>query len=210
MPTERTILVYKFSELSEKAKNRAHYNWLCSHNNLWESENHDSLSAFCDTFPVEASNWNYDGYTGHIKMRMTTDYDSLDILSGVRLRTLLLNSYYNQLYAPVTKYYTKDANGKRRFNSVGNKTFTYTSKINFERRSCPFTGYCMDDALMDPIHAFIKDPKPDVKFEDLMQECGESWLKACIADRNYSESMEFFEEDVECNEYEFYENGKRA
>ena len=74
--------------------------------------------------------------------------------------------------------------------------------------NCPFTGYCMDETLLDPIRAFIKYPSPNTDYEMLIYDCLHSWLYACRDAYEYWLTPEAITEDIECNEYEFMEEGQ--
>jgi hypothetical protein len=72
---------------------------------------------------------------------------------------------------------------------------------------CPFTGYCGDEDLLDPIRAFRDKPTEGTTLSDLLQDCGDSWLKAYAADWEYSYSDECVAETIIANGYEFDEDG---
>lgn len=72
--------------------------------------------------------------------------------------------------------------------------------------NCPFTGYCFDENLLNPIREFMKRPGGQ-SYADLMWECVESFVSAYAADVDYSYSDEAVEENILGNEYEFDEYG---
>lgn len=72
---------------------------------------------------------------------------------------------------------------------------------------CPFTGYCMDESLMDHMREFMQ--KPDSRdYEDLIADCLSKWAHDCEADFEYQYSDESIDESITINEYEFTENGE--
>lgn len=75
---------------------------------------------------------------------------------------------------------------------------------------CPFTGYCMDEVLLDPIRAFLKQPINRVTFRELLEDCYHAWVKGCENDIEYQGSDENVAETILANEYEFDEDGGRA
>lgn len=85
------------------------------------------------------------------------------------------------------------------------------SRIFFETPDCPFTGFYMDDVLLQPIHDFIKKPLKYKHWtmEDLLQDCLNSWLIACDEDYEYCQSREYAIDCIQVNEYEFYVNGSK-
>ena len=73
--------------------------------------------------------------------------------------------------------------------------------------NCPFTGYCLDENLLDSIRAFMKTP--DTRdFQELINDCLNDWVKAYIADWEYTYTDEALKETCECNEYYFSSNGE--
>lgn len=75
--------------------------------------------------------------------------------------------------------------------------------------NCPFTGYCMDESLLDPIRTFMQRPesRTDVTWKDLLERCIDSFVKAYRDDVDYTYSDEAVEESIIANEYEFTESG---
>ena len=55
MPKEITIMAYKASELSEKAKDSAYYKWLNRWDFGWSSDYQKTLDAFCEHFPIKVT-----------------------------------------------------------------------------------------------------------------------------------------------------------
>ena len=211
MRTETTTkTIYKFDELSEEVKEEANNLRLRNgDSNPWSDEHRESLKQFSDLFPVTIVGWQYDSCSGWINIKLNEDslQEGVSDLEGLRLRTWIMNNYGHVLYTKKTKFYTKNKDGERQMNSVGGTTFTYTSKIQEERSSCPFTGYCGDESLLDPIHKFIANPSSGTTLEDLMQECGNSWIAEGVSDEENFQSLEWFADHAEANEYEFDEDG---
>lgn len=72
---------------------------------------------------------------------------------------------------------------------------------------CPFTGFCGDEALLDPLRAFLLKPD-DTNLLGLFQKCVDSWVSAWVSDMEYESSDEAITESIEANEVEFHENGR--
>ena len=72
---------------------------------------------------------------------------------------------------------------------------------------CPFTGYCLDECLLDPLRTFIDRPS-DVIFQSLIDECLNSWVEAVVNDLESYYSRGSAQENIEMNEYDFLENGE--
>src|SRR5690606_35171268 len=64
-------------------------------------------------------------------------------------------------------------------------------------KDCPFTGYCMDEVLLDPIRRFLKRPNQDTSLRALIEESLHSWLHACEEDHDEWFSWEAFEQEAE-------------
>lgn len=61
----QTINTYKFTELSEEAKEKALSDYRQNgFEYAWQDENHNSLKAFCDLFGVKVKDWSI-GTWGH-------------------------------------------------------------------------------------------------------------------------------------------------
>lgn len=197
MRTIRTK-VYKFSELSKLAQKNA-INWWRdgeTFDYLYE-EAFDSLKKFCEAFDINLRDYDFnEPYRSHYSFNLE---DNILELSGLRLRTYLINNYYYLLHErrPYGKY-EKRENGKYRYDRY--------SKCQFIETSCPFTGTCYDEELLYPIRKFISKPTND-DFKDLLEEClsninksVESEIKAQCEDENVVET-------IKMNEYEFTKDG---
>lgn len=183
--------VFKFEELTEAAKAVAieHMRQLLDY--PWGHESRQSLDEFCNLFPVNASMWAID-QESYFMRSVFTGEDDLGSLSGARLYSHIVNHYGHILVK--SKTYT--LNGKTR-----------KSKIQKVSIDCPFTGYCIDEDLIQPLREFLK--KPDGRtFAELLDNCLQSWAKAYSNDIRHYFSDESMQDTIIANEYEFYENGE--
>jgi predicted RNase H-like HicB family nuclease len=210
-----TVEVFKFDELSDEAKQTAIREYRSegvdtSHN--WD-EAHKSVKEFHNIFGSREGNRSWlDVNTGHMD-------DQILELSGNRLRTYLINNFPSAFYEREFRGHSKNDNrstekpkGHRLVTAIkkdckGN--YYRVFKSNFLTESCcPFTGVCYDESLLDPFKAFIT--LPDARtFEDLLQEAMESLRIYLESEDEYRNSDEAIEEDIESNDYEFTEDGKR-
>ena len=71
---------------------------------------------------------------------------------------------------------------------------------------CPFTGYCMDEPLLDPLREYLKDPA-DHTMEELIQEGCDRWVRDYVADWEHCYTDEYIWDFLQANEYEFTEDG---
>jgi len=201
------IKVYKFDELSDKAKQKAidHYrnNWLDT--GYIYDEAHNTVKAFHDVFGTEAGRDSWlDIRTGHID-------DSIMELSGQRLATYIWNNYKTSLYKG--KYYNLNSKKQIKHPRVKSKWYErtnqwgnyYYSAITLEH-SCPLTGWCYDDDILDPIFNFLD--KPDSRtFEELLNDCLRSLDKSLKREEDYLYTDESITENIETNEYEYTIDG---
>jgi hypothetical protein len=190
----RTITkqVYRLNELSEDAKEHARSEHLRLFDYPWDNDAKNSLDAFARVFPVTIRDWAYGGRDSGVSFDMDCD-DNITLLSGVRLASHLWTNYKNKIYKPK---YLGCVNGKSIY-----------SKVQIES-SCPLTGYCIDNDLLDPILKFMKKPKDNVNFRELLEDCFDQWVRSMESDIEYHQSMEYFEELCEANGYEFHEDGE--
>ncbi len=195
---EVIMKVYSVEELSERALDRAYYDWYFDSVYPWSEENEKTLLEFERVFPVKVTDWRYGGGCKYVRFHMTCE-DEMAELEGFRLAKYIWNNYRHSIYKG--KYYSK---GKY----VGGK-YQYVSrhsKIILEK-DCPLTGYYLDYDILKPIWDFLDGPRPNITFKDLMKECLEKWVKACEDDYNNYYSLDNFIEIANVNGWEFYEDG---
>ncbi|KAB6147086.1 hypothetical protein GA398_13030 [Bacteroides xylanisolvens] len=193
MRTEtRTYTLYRITELSEEAKEKAHSEWLCNRYFYgWTYENRQTLDAFCERFGIVCGNWRYDADNYSYDYRSRQE-DCIDSLSGWRLATYLMNNHWNDLYQK--KYFWKGMKGRK-------------SRI-FVDTCCPLTGYYIDNDILDPIYQFLKSPTGNVTFDNLMNKCLDSFFRACRDDMESTQTLEYFTEESKANDWEYLSDGK--
>lgn len=195
------VTVYTFDELSEKAQDKAIEDFRTDVDYPWGGEDRDTLNAFEKVFPVKIKDWSYGGQGSYISFDFNQpwedgfyhdgEYEEVE-LYRIRLRTYILNNYYETLFPPKYLGYVK---GKSIYSKI-NREFT-----------CSFTGFCRDMNILDPLINFIKKPVPGKTLEDLMRDCLDSWLDACDKDYEWQSSDECIRETIKANNYEFDEYG---
>jgi hypothetical protein len=180
MPRTGTVTVYKYEELSDRAKEKAR-DWYqsCGDCFSWGEESLDSLKAFAEYFNLKIRDYSLGGSDNrynHVKWDLNFDDHWLEI-KNVRLWKYM----NNQMVLPGLE------------------------------GDCPFTGYGMDENLLDPIREFMKRPESntDVTWKDLIGRCIDKFVEAYRDEVDYAYSDEAVAESIECNEYEFTESGER-
>lgn len=212
----KTIKLYSLDELPEDAQQTAHEKWLRNFDYTWGHDNRKTLEAFAEIFPVTIRNWSYGDQGSGVNFKMTCTDEQAE-LKGVRLATYIWNNYRMFLFPG--KYFghlmTAERVAHRRVKSEkikqgpneGKWLGSYKSAIILET-SCVLTGGFPDDDILDPVYKFLSKPDERTTFEDLMHDCFQSWVRACEADLEASQSFERFKEDAEANEWTFTEEGE--
>jgi hypothetical protein len=214
MPTERTILVYRFRELSDKAKEKAHDKWSNDGWEFpWESDWQHTLKEFADDFPIEITDWEV-STSRHSYVDLTfTGSDELAEISGIRLMAHLYHNHFSSLFrgryyslwskTDRNPHWTEDGSAPRGALKLRH------SKVMFDSQACVLTGYMADENILEPMYAFLKEPDPKMTYEALLRQCLDSWVSGYAEDMEYCSSMEYFADEAEANEYEFDINGNR-
>jgi len=205
MRTE-AINIYKFSELSEQAKQKA-IEWYRSDldTSYIYNEALESVKAFLNLLPISESRNNW----------LKPDFNSLDDvilnLHGLRLRTWIMNNIYDSICKPTFKKSIEGAHPHRltKVNRYSNGNVTSHVYSSFKRDyECHLTGICYDIILLQPIIDHIKTPHPSVTFEDLINMCFTSLEKDLKSEETAMYEDANCIEMLEANAYEFTENGK--
>jgi hypothetical protein len=209
--------VYELSELSHEAKNKAYTDFYNS--NQYDFELIDikgTLNAFCDIFDISWKKFDFTQYCS-IDYQINIGYDILE-MKGKRLISYLWNNYKNDLFKgkylksksfeaiPQTKHKYQSFKLSRRND---NKYYwcTYRSNITLENEAV-LTGNYMDNDILEPIYKILKEYDPHTTFEELINECLNSFLQACKNDYEYYYSIEHFEYMSKENQYFYTEQGK--
>ena len=183
------IKLYKFNELSEEAKETAINQWRddteLNNGFHWLDEIYESYKGFEKSLPYGPEN---------------------EEITGIRLRTWIINNYLPLIESYKTMYATK-INGQYLKNCIGNNSIKRTSKIQKEI-SCPFTGYCADHDAIQPLLDFIKNPNVYDTWESLIDNCKETRTNTMDKEIQWQLCEEYIIESIEANEYDFTENGE--
>lgn len=185
----KTITVYSFDELSERAKKVA-IEECRPMENFWASENQESIKKLVDILPVFV-NW-----------RNGTANTEID-LTGQRLANYIWNNFRKDIYKP-KQYWI--CNGVK--NCVGKNSKKRDSKVFlFDEYACSLTGYYMDNYVLSPIFEFMRKPE-NISLSDLIERCISEYKKQSEADWDFQNSDEQIIETIKSNEYTFTESGK--
>lgn len=211
--------VYTFDELSDVAKQNAINAYRDRGNDyqyIWDDA-HESVKAFHNIFPTK------EGRRSWLEIQFECDYDILE-LSGLRLRTYLINHYWTDLYKGkyIGNYHSDNEVVHKRIKSkfypdgahpdMKKYSNFYYSAIKRDD-CCVLTGVCYDNDLLEPIYKFIDHYKENKKvndtttFEDLLKDCFYSLEKSINNEIEANESDEGITEYIQANDLEFTEDG---
>lgn len=212
--------VYKFSELSEQAKEKAVNNFRNEgiDTDYIYDEACQTVEEFHKLFGTS------EGRNTWLECNTNSIDDNILELKGVRLRTYLLNNFGADLYSG--KYYKSWGSEKKLFHkkvtskASKNKDGKYFWNAYYGlplapfNHSCELTGVCYDEYLLQPIYDFIEsghktDSFKYVTFQMLLDDCFESLERSLESEVEYRNSAEAISEDIEANEYEFLQDGSR-
>jgi hypothetical protein len=211
MPRTIRTKVYKFNELSPKAQQKAIEKRIEDKINAgdydhWSRENIKSMETFAELFPINVSTWSYGGRGEGVTFSFVTDYDEIEQLSGIRLSTWLWNNIAPSLYKG--KYYSlwsKTEKSYKHYPDGYPVLKSRYSKVLFEV-SCPLTGYCADNVLIDPVLREINKPT-GISLHDLLNECFEKWVEFCNEDRDSQLSEDYTKEELINGEEDYTKDG---
>jgi len=197
MPYTKRITVYSIDELDESAQEQAFINLSLELDYSGNKDNQDTLTAFENIFPVKVTKYEYGSNCAPLINFTFEEFEEITDLSGIRLLKYLWNNFRGDIYQ-----------GEYYFTGGGiSKTSKHRrSKILLDS-SCSLTGYCIDNAILQPIFDFMDDPDPSVTFYDLMYDCLQSWVIACSHDHEAFYSNENLIDIASINGYEFNEDG---
>lgn len=194
--------VFEYNELSTKAQEKAYSEWLQGREWFWGNEAVSTMNKFADVFFLNIRNYTIsDDYRSDISWNFTSAF-SYDVqeFSGQRLGTFIWNNFRKEIYA--RKYYHNKPVGSEGYKS------RYSNLQVFER-GCSLNGFIYDVQILEPIWSFIDKPCENTDFEDLINQCFNSFLEFCKVDIEDCFSSERFEEECKDQELRFLESGEQ-
>jgi hypothetical protein len=201
---------YSITELSDGAKDNAYKKWLNKDSFMHSAyEAEAALKEFCKIFDIKMRSWSYDSYSYNCDFRIdnnTLEYATELGLSGIRLATYIWNNYAR--YITKGKCYSlwSKTEKNERNPSLG-KLKTRYSNVMTEMDNYPLTGVCYDYYILAPIIDCLTYKTFFNNYEELIEQCLENLFDSCVADCKYYESIEFFVDEAQTNEFEYDEKG---
>ena len=156
MPKMIEVPVYTVGELSEKARDKAHSEYLSCSFDFDHSDNISTIKSFCDLFDVTIFAWSVDSCS-----------------------------------------YSYDATIPQQRDITKRKALAMVN--SWETAQCYFLASVACEA--------IKDTWEDGDIKRAIEDALESMFQACQNDLEYYESVEYFVETCDANEYTFLESG---
>lgn len=195
-----TKTVYTFDELSPEAQQQAidkERSNVYEREFFWRDEAFAAINEGLQAFQCKLkSNYSIDWGNKHQSDLTISTPENAEELTGIRLRTWLLNNCDSgTLTAPKTYgKYEERANGEWRYDRY--------SKILKVDSCCPFTGVCYDESFLDPIRAFIKKPDNST-LQELMEQAAYNVIKDTESEIDYIQSDEGIREYLSGQDYEY-------
>lgn len=200
------INLYSFDELSDKAKRKALKEYIENEDFyfIWDDA-YETVKSFCKKTIIKTyqNSW--------LEPNFNNIDDSILNLTGVRLMKYFINNF-DFLYKPKYLKSYDDHKTHRMIKNIialntGNKYSLAYSNIQKET-SYNLTGVCYDDVFLKPIYDFLQKPTKNKNFEDIISDCFYCLKKSIENEIEYMQSMEYFAELCEMNNYYFTEQGE--
>lgn len=132
-----TIDIYRYSELSEEAKEVAYKEWTPDY--AFEADNRRTLEAFCDAFGIEVYGYEYDSYCHSFQWRAKNEGD--EEITGEELKEYV--RHRSSLFEP---------------------TGFYLDGVILGPAKLPTEGKDLGDVVNECLKAFFEACSEDVKY----------------------------------------------
>lgn len=198
----REIKIYNYKDLllpeNESIKKRVVDRYRDYNDNRDYAEFRDTLKKFEEAFDIKINScedWS----------RKTHSEEVMN-LKGIRLMKYIYNNFFDKMFKG--KYFSlwsKKEISYKHYKDGHPVLKSRYSKVIFTT-DCTLTGVCYDLDILDPIYEFLKKPSEDTTFEELIQECLESFKRTIEKQEEYNSSDEGILESLEG--LEFTEDGR--
>jgi len=188
----KTINIYSFDELSEEAKEKALQDYKERNTEIfWMDETIESLEGLfknCDG--ISLKDYSLGEYNSWIRVDFTNE--EVENFTGKRAMAWLENNLLSNIRV---SYYGDKRKELRQYGK-----YYYAGQI----KPCPFTGYCVDDDLLDDL---IKEVKEGSDLKTAFEGLASTVQRIIQNEVEYQNSNEYITEHFEANNYEFDEEG---
>ena len=191
--------IFRYDELSEQAQQVAiesmKYEISSVRTESESDEYRNALDKIENLFGVNVYDYHVDEYNYYFR------FDFVGIDEDVENEPRLLLRYLNTNVLPCIdnkkRYYSKTARVSRRSRILCNKSYDYC-----------LTGCWCDDAVDNALNNINKSVKNKFNAREFVRSMLEGFFEQWRNDYEYAYSDECIAEEIEVNDYEFYENGK--
>lgn len=200
------IKLYKFSELSKDAKQKAIEDF--RNNETFDfiyNEAFETVKKFAEIFSIKIRDFDFqETYRSRYTFEML---DNVLELSGQRLATYIWNNFKTDLFKG--KYYSLWSKTEKSYQyyKEGYPVLKSRHSRILLDNCCVLTGVCYDDDMLQPIYDFLNKPT-DIDFKELLEDCISEVCKSVMDEVEGSSKDDAIAETIEANEYEFTKDGK--
>lgn len=189
MKTE-TINLYRYSELSDEAKERALDDWRAHNYEInWQDELFDSLKTLIERSGFKLSDYSLGLERSYIRLDMP---DEIAVMEGPRAMAWIENNLLSNLRISPAQYKAK-----------GYAKYGKAYRVGCIK-PCPFTGVCYDEDFLDSLLANIRQ---GYCLKDCYNWLANKYQELLDAEYEYQTSEEYIAETFEANDYHFTEDG---
>ena len=191
--------IYRYDELSEQAQEVAIESMRDENSSvIIESdaeEYRNTLDKIEQTFRVKVYDWSVDEYNYYFR------FDFTDIDEDIENEPRLLLRYLNTNVLPCIdnrkRYYKRGCRASRRSRILYNNSYEYC-----------LTGCWCDNAVDNALNNIKQSVKNKFNARDFVESILEGFFEQWRKDYEYACSDECIAEEIEANDYEFFEDGK--
>ena len=191
--------IYRYDELSEQAKEVAIESMREKISNVRiESDSYDyrnALDKIENIFGVKIYDWNVNEYNSYFRFEFTHIDEETE--NEPRLLLRYLNTNVLPCIDNKKRYYSKTAKASRKSRILYTKSYEYC-----------LTGCWCDYAVDNALNNIKQSVKNKVNAREFVNSILEGFFEQWRNDCEYSNSDECVSEDIDANDYEFYENGE--
>lgn len=191
--------IYRYDELSEQAQQVAiefmkdEISSVRIESDSYEYRN--TLDKIEHIFGVKVYDWNVNEYNPYFRFEFTNIEE--DTENEPRLLLRYLNTNVLPYIDNKRRYYSKTARASRKSRILCNNGYEY----------CLTDCWC-DDAVDNALNNINQSVKNKLNAREFVENLLKGFFKQWQNDCEYAYSDEYIAEEIETNDYEFYENGK--
>ena len=191
--------IFRYDELSEQAQQVAIESMRDEISNVRiESDSYEyrnTLDKIENIFGVKVYDWSVNEYNSYFRFEFTHIDEETE--NEPRLLLRYLNKYILPCIDNKIRYYSKTARVSRRSRILSSKRYFYC-----------LTGCWCDEAVDNALNNINQSVKKHLNVREFVESILEGFFEQWRNDYEYSNSDECITEDIEANNYEFYENGE--